>query len=78
MEMIRNNRIDVSVKSRLFSSARPHDFDGMLDTELPLSMYTTKTPIDMWHFSVPHLKEFLTFSVEDRQAYYITSRILHI
>jgi hypothetical protein len=41
----------------------------MLDTELPLSMYTTKTPIDMWHFSVPHLIEFLTFSVEDRHQY---------
>jgi len=49
----------------LFSSARPHDFEGMLDTELPVSMYTTKTPIDMWHFNVPHLKEFLTFSVKD-------------
>jgi hypothetical protein len=55
-----------SVKSFLFSSARPHDFDGMLGTGLPVSMYTTKTPIDMWRFNVPQLKEFLTFSVEDR------------
>jgi len=29
------------------SSARPRDFDGMLDTGLAVSMYTTKTPIDM-------------------------------
>jgi hypothetical protein len=28
-------------------------------------MYTTKTPIDMWRFNVPQLKEFLTFSVKD-------------
>ena len=54
-----------SVKSLLFSSARPHDFEGMLGTELPVSMYTTKTPIDMWRFNVPQLKEFLTFSVKD-------------
>ena len=54
-----------SVKSLLFSSVRPNDFEGMLGTELPVSMYTTKTPIDMWHFNVPHLKEFLTFSVKD-------------
>ena len=26
----------------LFSSAKPRDFDGMLDTGLPVSMYTTK------------------------------------
>jgi hypothetical protein len=44
-----------SFKSFLFSSARLRDFDGMLDTELPVSMYTTKTPIDMWRFNVPHL-----------------------
>jgi hypothetical protein len=36
-----------SVKSLLISSARPRDFDGMLGTGLPVSMYTTKTPIDM-------------------------------
>jgi hypothetical protein len=28
-----------------------------------VSMYTTKTPIDMWRFNVPQLKEFFTFSV---------------
>ena len=55
-----------SVKSFLFSSAGPHDFDGMLGTGLPVSMYIKKTPIDMWRFNVPHLQEFLTFSVKDR------------
>ena len=55
-----------SIKSLLFSSARPHDFDGMLGTGLPVSMYTTKTPIDMRHFNVSQLKEFLAFSVKDR------------
>jgi hypothetical protein len=50
----------------LFSSARPHDFDGMLGTGLPVSMYTTKSPIDMQRFNVPRLKEFLAFSVKDR------------
>ena len=40
------------VKILLFSSARSRDFDGMLDTGLPVSMYTTKTPIDMCHFNV--------------------------
>jgi len=39
----------------------------MSGTGLPVSMYTTKTPIDMWRFNVPQLKEFLTFfSVNDR------------
>jgi hypothetical protein len=47
-----------SVKS-LFSSARPHDFDEMIGTELPVSMYTTKAAIETWHFNVPQLKEFL-------------------
>jgi hypothetical protein len=28
------------------------DFDGTPGTELPLSMYTTKTPIDMCRFNV--------------------------
>ena len=55
-----------SVKSFLFSSARPRDFHGMLGTGLSVSMYTTKAPIDMWHFNIPQLKEFLTFSVKDR------------
>jgi len=31
-------------------------FDGMLGTGLPVSMYTMKTPIDMWRFNVPQLK----------------------
>ena len=55
-----------SVKNFLFSSAKPRDFDGMLGTGLPVSMYPTKTPIDMCRFSVAQLKEFFTFSVEDR------------
>jgi hypothetical protein len=55
-----------SFKSFLVSSARPREFDGMLSTGLPLSIYTTKTPIDMWRFNIPQLKEFLTFSVKDR------------
>ena len=55
-----------SVKSLLFSSARSHDFDGMLGTQLPVSMYTTKSPIDMQRFNVTQLKEFLAFSVKDR------------
>ena len=41
-----------SVNFLLFSSARSRDFDGMLDTGLPVSMYTTKTPIDMCRFNV--------------------------
>ena len=41
-----------SVKILLFSYARSRDFDGMLDTELPVSMYTTKTPIDICRFNV--------------------------
>ena len=44
-----------SDKNFLFSSARSHDFDGMLgtlSTGLSVSMYTTKTPIDMWRFNV--------------------------
>jgi hypothetical protein len=45
----------------LFSSARPRDFDGMLGTGLPVSMYTTKAPIDMWRFNVPQLKNSLHF-----------------
>jgi hypothetical protein len=50
-----------SVNFFLFSSTRPRDFDGMLGTGLPVSMYTMKTSIDMWHFNVSQLKEFLTF-----------------
>ena len=41
-----------SVKKKLFSSARSHDFDGTPGTKLPVSMYTTKTPIDMCRFNV--------------------------
>jgi hypothetical protein len=37
----------------------------MLGTGLPVSMYTTKTLIDMWRFNVPQLSEFLTFSAKD-------------
>jgi hypothetical protein len=49
-----------SGKSFLFSSARPHDFDGILGTGLPMSMYTTKSPIDMWRFNVPQHKRILS------------------
>ena len=47
-------------------SARQRDFDGMLGTGLLVSMYTTKSPIDMWYFNVPQLKEFLAFFVKDK------------
>ena len=60
--------MNVSIPSILFlfSSAKPPDFDGMLGTGLPVSMYTTKTPIDKQRFNVTQLKEFFTFSVKDR------------
>ncbi len=45
-----------SVKKFLFSSAKPRDFNGMLGTGLPVSMYTTKTPIDKCRFNVTQLK----------------------
>jgi hypothetical protein len=32
-----------SVKSLLFSSSRPRNFDGMLGTGLPVSMYTAES-----------------------------------
>ena len=41
-----------SVNILLFSSARSRDFDGMFGTGLPVSMYTTKTPIDMCRFNI--------------------------
>ena len=41
-----------SVKILLFSSARSRDFDGLIGIELPVSMYTTKTPIDLCCFKV--------------------------
>ena len=41
-----------SVNFFLFSSARSCDFDGLIGIELPVSMYTTKTPIDMCCFNV--------------------------
>ena len=48
----------------------------MLGTGLPMSMHTTKTPIDMWRFNVPQLKEFLKFSVKDRyQLNYLYQRL---
>jgi hypothetical protein len=50
----------------LFSSAKPRDFDGMLGTGLPVSMYTTKTPINKCCVNVTQLQEFFTFSVKDR------------
>jgi hypothetical protein len=49
-----------SVKILLFSYARSRDFDGIIGIELPVSMYTTKTPIDMCRFNVqPQLKKNL-------------------
>jgi hypothetical protein len=42
--------ISHSVNFFLFSSAKPRDFDGMLGTGLPVSIYTTKTPIDKCRF----------------------------
>jgi hypothetical protein len=41
-----------SVNFFLFSSARSRDFDGLIGIELPVSMYTTKPPIDMCRFNV--------------------------
>ena len=41
-----------SVKKKLFSSARSRNFDGLIGIELPVSMYTTTTPIDMRRFNV--------------------------
>jgi hypothetical protein len=41
-----------SVKILLFSSARSRDFDELIGIELPVSMYTTKTPIDLCRFNV--------------------------
>jgi hypothetical protein len=38
----------------------------MLCTGLSVSMYTMKSPIEMRHFNIPQLKEFLAFSVKDR------------
>jgi hypothetical protein len=41
--------------NKYFSFARSRDFDGKLGTELPVSMYATKSPIDMCHFNFrPH------------------------
>jgi hypothetical protein len=48
--------ISIPSKVFLFSSARTHGFDEMLGTGLPVLMYTTITPIDMWRISVPQLK----------------------
>ena len=31
-----------------------------------VNIHNKKTPIDMWHFNVPQLEEFLTFPVKDR------------
>ena len=38
----------------------------MLGTGLPVSMYTTKTPINKYRVNVNQLKECFTFSVKDR------------
>ena len=42
----------ISIPSKTFY------FDGMLGTGLPVSMYTTKTPIEKCRFNVTQLKEF--------------------
>jgi branched-subunit amino acid transport protein AzlD len=55
-----------SVNFFLFSSTKPYDFYGMLGTGLPVSMYTTKTPIDKCCFNITWLKEFFTLTVKDR------------
>ena len=44
-----------SVKNFLFSSAKPRAVDGMLGTGLPVSMYTTKTPINKCRFNITQL-----------------------
>jgi hypothetical protein len=41
-----------SFKILLFSSARSRHFDGLIGIELPVSMYTTKSPIDLCRFNV--------------------------
>ena len=59
-----------AVKNFLFSFAKPRDFHGMLGTGLPVSMYTTKNPIDKCRFKVTQLEDFFTFSVEDKYQFY--------
>ena len=49
------------IKNFLVSSVKPHDFDGMLGTGLPASMYTTKAPIDKCSFNVTQLKAFFFY-----------------
>ena len=55
-----------SVKNCLFSFTKPRDFDGMLGNGLPVSVHTTKTPIEKCRFNVTQLKDFLLFYVKDR------------
>jgi hypothetical protein len=56
-----------SVKILLFSSARSRDFDGLIGIELPVSLYTTKTPIDLCRFNVR--SSILALSVKDRYQF---------
>ena len=58
----------ISIRQNLlFSSSRSHDFDGMLDTGLPVSMYTKKLQSICAVLTLhPQLKQILTFSVKDR------------
>ena len=58
--------ISIPSKTFIFSSTKPYDFDGMLGTGLPVSMYTTKTPIDKCCFNVTRLKELFALTVKDR------------
>jgi hypothetical protein len=67
-----------SVKNFLFSSAKPRDFDGMLGTGLPVSMYTTKTPIDKWRFNVTQLNAFFYIVCKRRisvKLFYLYQRL---
>ena len=47
---------DYQTGEDIYDQGKPHDFDGMLGTGLPVSMYTTKTPIDKCRFNVTPLK----------------------
>jgi hypothetical protein len=50
-----------SVKNFLFSAAKPRDFDEMLGTGHPVSLYTTKTPIDKRRFNITQQEFFYNF-----------------
>ena len=63
-----------SVKILLFSSARSRDFDGMLSAELLVSMYTAKTPNNMYRFAVKdryQLNYFICIRLQCRDNYFV-------